>query len=78
MRKYEVWIQIMRVEVEDRVVVVAETGDSGEEEVVFASMELDTVVVLHRSQLACKVNIVVCGGVEDGSMGCVEDVVLMV
>ena len=49
-------------------VVVVETRGSGEDEGVLAGVKLDAVVVLHFSQLACEVMIMVYNGVGEGYM----------
>ena len=59
---------MMRVEVEGRIVVVTEPGGADEEERMSAGMELETIVMLHRSQLAYEVKIVVYNRVGDRGM----------
>ena len=55
--------------------IVAELCDSGEEESVLAGMELKNVVVLHRSQLAYEVKIVIQDRIWDGEVTwCVEGI----
>lgn len=49
MRKNEIRMRMMRVEAKFRIVVVSESESSGEAEGVLESMELETVVMLHRS-----------------------------